>query len=169
MGRIKAVLNERRLAYEGALKLIEEQKQQTEDEVVLQYQHQKFEEERARVLSRRELTERRRMARVRKEAEAQQARTEAAEVESTETKLAAHDSPQEAQSQLNAVGMVSKATQTSELIHAPSSAGTDGQEAAVERKTKSIVETARRKTPVDPVEAATDALFGAAGHGKRQP
>jgi large subunit ribosomal protein L47 len=71
MARIKAVLNERRLAYEGALKLIEEQKQQGEDEVVLQYQHQKFEEERAHVLSRRELTERRRRARVRKEAEAE--------------------------------------------------------------------------------------------------
>ena len=137
MARIKAVLNERRLAYEGALKLIEEQKQQAEDEVVLQYQSQKFEEERAHSLSRRELTERRRKARLRKEAEAQQARTEAAEVASIEPMLEVHDSPQEAQSQLNAVGTASEETRTSELAYAPSSSvaalravGADGQEAA---------------------------------------
>ncbi|KAM6494342.1 Mitochondrial 39-S ribosomal protein L47 (MRP-L47) domain containing protein [Amanita muscaria] len=70
MARIKAVLNERRLAYEGATKLIEEQKQQAEDEVVLQYQHEKLEEDRAQTLSRRELTKRRREARLRTEAEA---------------------------------------------------------------------------------------------------
>jgi large subunit ribosomal protein L47 len=77
MARIKAVLNERRLAYEGALKLIEEQKQQAEDEVVLQYQRHKFEEERTHSLSRRELTERRRKARLRTEAEARTESTEA--------------------------------------------------------------------------------------------
>jgi len=75
MARIKVVLNERRLAYEGAMKLIEEQKQQTEDEVVLEYQREKFKEDRVQILSRRELTKRRREARM--EAEAKQDASEA--------------------------------------------------------------------------------------------
>ena len=46
MARIKAVINERRLAYEGAVKIAEQQREEHYDKVVLQHQATQFKAER---------------------------------------------------------------------------------------------------------------------------
>lgn len=52
MARIKAVLNERRLAYEGAVKILETQKDEIETRKVLEHQTRQFKQERAYLLRR---------------------------------------------------------------------------------------------------------------------
>jgi large subunit ribosomal protein L47 len=53
MARIKAVINERRLAYEGALRIAEEKKQEHLDHIVLQHQKAGFNKDRAYLARRR--------------------------------------------------------------------------------------------------------------------
>ena len=54
MARIKAVMNERRLAYEGAVKIAEKQREEHYDKVVLQHQTTQFKAERKYLQRRRE-------------------------------------------------------------------------------------------------------------------
>lgn len=63
MARIKAVINERRLAFEGAVKIAEQQKNAHHDEVVLQHQIAEFKKERKYLTKRRLFNERRRALR----------------------------------------------------------------------------------------------------------
>lgn len=52
MARIKAVLNERRLAYNGAVKILEKQQDEIETRKVLEHQTNQFKQERAYSLRR---------------------------------------------------------------------------------------------------------------------
>jgi large subunit ribosomal protein L47 len=54
MARIKAVINERRLAYEGAVKIAEQQREEHYDKVVLHHQVTQFKAERKYLQRRRE-------------------------------------------------------------------------------------------------------------------
>jgi large subunit ribosomal protein L47 len=54
MARIKAVINERRLAYEGAVKIAEQQREEHYDKVVLNHQAAQFKAERKYLQRRRE-------------------------------------------------------------------------------------------------------------------
>ncbi|KAF8631055.1 hypothetical protein AX15_002661 [Amanita polypyramis BW_CC] len=168
MARVKAVLNERRLAYEGAMELIEGQREKEEDEVVLQYQREQHEEERKSALSRRELTERRREARLKKEAEAHTAQTE----DVVET-VSSVNTPEETDAG-ETTGEMQANQHTSEMVEPieSSSVSTESLETVngVEQQQKSEkkVKEARRKTPVNAADAAADALFGATA-GRRRP
>ncbi|KAF9463039.1 mitochondrial 39-S ribosomal protein L47 (MRP-L47)-domain-containing protein [Collybia nuda] len=58
MARIKAVINERRLAYEGAVRLVERQREQHQDNIVLQHQVIQYRKERKYLQRRRLFMER---------------------------------------------------------------------------------------------------------------
>ncbi len=176
MARIKAVLNERRLAYEGATKLIEKQRQKGEDAIVMQYQRQQH-EERKRILSRRELTERRREARL-KSKKSQQVQAEEiegvstadAQVQAEETKSASNEDTEfqakaeEAAREEAQTGTDVVQAQSDEAVPEPTEAPSSGlasSEAAkaVERLPKKV-KGVQRKPPSKPADAAADALFG---------
>jgi hypothetical protein len=169
MARIKSVLNERRLAYEGATKLIEGQCEKEEDAAVLQYQRQQHEEEQKHILSRRELSKRRREALLKsQQASAKETKNASSEdayarTEHTETAPTADGQVQtvvleEAQSKPDVVQ-----TQSDETV--PQSSGppmarikaSKGAKTAEQPEKKAEVP---RKTPTNPAEAAADALFG---------
>ncbi|KAF8645230.1 hypothetical protein AX16_008057 [Volvariella volvacea WC 439] len=80
MARIKAVINERRVAYEGAIKLIEAE----EDEAVLEEQTRIFKRERSTVLRRRATTRRLREKQKRVQAQAEQEQANASSVATSE-------------------------------------------------------------------------------------
>ena len=158
MARIKAVLNERRLAYEGAIELIEKQRQKGEDAIVMEYQRQK-QEERKRVLSRRELTERRREARLKAHEEAQtgadvvQAVPQPSEPTDTSSNLASSEP--------------AKAVEPSEPTEAPSSSFTPLEDARVvdsseptEAPSSSLAssEDAKVVDPSEPTETPSSSL-----------
>lgn len=168
MARIKSVLNERRLAYEGAMKLIERQCEKEEDTAVLQYQRQQHEAEQKHILSRRELTERRREARLKsQQASAEEtentsseyayARTEDTETVPTADEQAQVDVLEEAQSRPDVIQARSDETvpQSSGPAEGPMARIKASEDAKTEKKVK-----APRKTPTNPAEAAADALFG---------
>lgn len=154
MARIKTVLNERRLAYQGAMKIMEKQREKEEDAAVLQYQRQHHEEEQKRILSRRELTERRREAWLKsQQALAEETSTEDAYVRAEETESApatdGADVLEEAQTGPDAVQ-----AQSSETVTQSSKSSEDAEQSG--KKVKEI----QRKTPTSPGDAAADALFG---------
>ncbi|KAF5369316.1 hypothetical protein D9758_002720 [Tetrapyrgos nigripes] len=60
MAHIKAVINERRLAYEGALRIAEEKKEEHLDNLVLEHQRTQFNKDRAYLMRRREYQEKKR-------------------------------------------------------------------------------------------------------------
>ena len=157
MGRIKSVLNERRLAYEGAMRLVEGQCEKDEDATVLQYQRQQHEEGRE--------------VRLKLQASAEEAENTSSKVtharrEDTETMPNADGQAQanvleEAQSgpdvvQVRSDKIVPQSSGPAEgpmaRIEASEGAKTAGQP---EKKAK-----VHRKTPTNPAEAAADALFG---------
>src|SRR5580693_6202974 len=74
MARIKAVINERRLAYEGAVKLVEKQREYLENEKVLQYEVAEHKKERKYLMRRREHVARQREARRKKAEEEKEAK-----------------------------------------------------------------------------------------------
>jgi len=76
MARIKAVMNERRLAYEGAVKLAEQQKEEHYDEMVLQHQDTQFRAERKYLQRRRQYMARKETKRLEREMEGAQALTQ---------------------------------------------------------------------------------------------
>jgi large subunit ribosomal protein L47 len=85
MARIKAVINERRLAYERAVKLVEKQRERAENEKVLQYKVGEFRKERKYLVRRQEYVARKREARRKKaEEEAQMAKMIMAEANKEE-------------------------------------------------------------------------------------
>jgi len=179
MARIKAMLNERRLAYEGAMELIEKQRQKGEDAIVMQYQRQQHEAHK-RVLSRRELTDRRRAARL-KSKESQQVQskeiegvsTADAQVQAGETESASNEDAEfqakaeegareEAQTGADVVEAQSgeAVPPPSEPTEAPSSSLASSEDTkAVERLPKKVKEV-QRKPPKNPADAAADGLFG---------
>jgi len=176
MARIKAVFNERRLAYEGATELVEKQRQKDEDAVVMQYQRQQHEEHK-QILSRRELTERRREARL-KSAESQQVQVEEiegvstadAQVQAEGTESASTEDPE---SQAKAEEGAHEGAQTgadvmqspsSDAVPRPSEAPSSSLASSevakpVEQQPKKAKEV-QRKPPSNPADAAADALFG---------
>ncbi|KAK2465332.1 hypothetical protein APHAL10511_002686 [Amanita phalloides] len=157
MARIKAVLNERRLAYEGAMKLVEEQGQKDEDEVVLQYQREQHEEGRKRMLlSRRELTKRRREARLKQVTATEQAQAE--EVETLNAGIQA-DEPKEGQP---GAGDVQAEADDAAQVSGPAESQLTSSESSKDMKAEKAKEV-RRQTPANPADAAADALFGGAG------
>jgi large subunit ribosomal protein L47 len=66
MARIKAVINERRLAYEGAVKIAEQQREEHYDKVVLHHQVTQFKAERKYLQKRREYKARKEAARLKR-------------------------------------------------------------------------------------------------------
>ncbi|PFH54078.1 hypothetical protein AMATHDRAFT_53887 [Amanita thiersii Skay4041] len=147
MARIKAVLNERRLAYAGALKLIEEEKHKEQDELVWQYQLQRHAEER-KLVSRRKLTERRKEAQQRRDAEL---------LEKREVDAGAQYAEQIQASDTVVLGDTTPNQSTDTF----SSAETTEEEEKPQKKIEKVEQVVQRKTPVNPADAAVDGLFGA--------
>lgn len=178
MARIKSVLNERRLAYEGATKLIERQCEKEEDAVVLQYQRQQHEEEKKHILSRRELSKRRREALLKsqqakaKEAESTPSKDVYARTKDTKTVPTADGQVQavvleEAQSEPKVMQARSDETvpQPSRPAEGPMARIKASKDAKTAEKKAEKKAEVPRKTPTNPAEAAADALFGG---GKRR-
>ena len=99
MARIKAVMNERRLAYEGALEMVEkarakaaEAQEKQQDEELLAHRLAEYEAERARVQEHNSAVARKRLELATAEAQQRQAAREAAEQARREMRAAAEAS-----------------------------------------------------------------------------
>ncbi|KAF8627385.1 hypothetical protein AX17_006200 [Amanita inopinata Kibby_2008] len=167
MARIKAVLNERRLAYEGAMKLIEEQKQKDEDEIVLQYQREQHEEERKRILSRRDLMKRRREAQRKKDAELLEKRQLEAEAQQTNAEAEIHTAANAATSSNDVSANITPESTEAPTVQTSEVAEREEKHDKSETKMKNG-KAVQRKTPVNPADAAADGLFGAASQSGRR-
>lgn len=185
MARIKAVINERRLAYEGAVRLVERQKEQHQDNIVLQHQISQYRKER-------KYLQRRHLFMERRNAERQEAREKAAlkkslptsssEVTDTdvivekklpEVKPVSAESPKE--SEIRADVPSEQPTPQNAEPASPQTDGKNGKEQTVlakgeEPQTK-LPTLALDQTPSKPIEAAAAGLFGAAqvSKGSRRP
>ncbi|KAL1748427.1 organic solute transporter Ostalpha-domain-containing protein [Schizophyllum fasciatum] len=151
MARIKAVMNERRLAYEGALEMVErarakaaEAREKQQDQALLAHRLAAYEAERARVQAHNSAVAQKRLERAAAEAQQRQAARDAAEQERREMRAAAE-----------AAG-VQYVEETAEDVAAQTS---EAPAPAPESETK----------PEEAQDVAMRALFGDKAPGDRSP
>ncbi|THU87038.1 MRP-L47-domain-containing protein [Dendrothele bispora CBS 962.96] len=169
MARIKAVINERRLAFEGALQLAEKEKQDHLDNVVLQHQVAEFKKERTYLKKRRVYMEKKQaeieaaqaarsaekaaIAAEEKAAEGGSVATES--VEHIETVVDVNESPEDAR--LSSPEPVPPVPEKDDSILSSPQTSTEEQRAA---KAEEEVKPEKSTAPETASEAATAGLFG---------
>ncbi|KAF8895515.1 mitochondrial 39-S ribosomal protein L47 (MRP-L47)-domain-containing protein [Infundibulicybe gibba] len=169
MARIKAVINERRLAYEGAVKLAEQQQEEHQDRVLLEYQKSKYKVERRYLIKRREYNERKREARrIRAIANEQQLPSEVAATDLSNP-MVEGDTMVEDPPISEAVQPTEPETPKPQPAASTRSAKSEGQSS--EDRKLDVGTSKARATPKNPADAAVAGLFGelpAASHTRKR-
>jgi large subunit ribosomal protein L47 len=180
MARIKAVINERRLAYEGAVKLVDKQREQHQDNVVLQHQVTEQRKERKYLQRRRAYMERRNAERLmRRKAHEKTLLEKRLWATDTEVKTEGAKASEEKQIPVSVESFTGSEVQaempseppakaTSPTIKPADSKNEKDQKTAVKKAKlpKAFPKPAVDQTPSTPIDAAAAGLFGVAQVGK---
>jgi large subunit ribosomal protein L47 len=165
MARIKAVINERRLAYEGAVKIAEQQKDEHFDRELLQLQTAQFRTERKRLRRRRECKA---WKETEKMEEAREVTTQGASAEIAMVQEAmAQEAAQDAVPQFVTTPLATAPRSVSDSVVDPSPTGrtrTGSPDADLQQPGVGSVENTKSEIPTATqpkgVDAATAGLFG---------